>query len=72
MCARNAKGRILRGTSAKFAFERATGYDHGRKGYVIDRIVPLACGGADNTSNMQWQSVADAKVKDRTERQGCR
>ena len=40
-------------------------------GYVIDHVVPLACGGADAPSNMQWQTVVEAKVKDRWERQGC-
>jgi hypothetical protein len=39
---------------------------------VIDRILPLACGGADAPNNMQWQSVADAKSKDKTERIACR
>jgi hypothetical protein len=37
-------------------------------GYVIDHIIPLACGGADDPSNMQFQTVAEGKVKDRWER----
>lgn len=41
------------------------------KGYVIDHIKPLACGGADTPENMQWQTVADAKEKDKWERKGC-
>jgi hypothetical protein len=40
-------------------------------GYVVDHIVPLACGGADMPSNMQWQTEAAGKAKDRWERQGC-
>jgi len=32
----------------------------------------LACGGADSPSNMEWQTVADAKAKDKWERIGCR
>ena len=28
--------------------------------------------GADQTSNMQWQSVAEGKAKDRDERRMCR
>lgn len=41
------------------------------KGYVIDHIKPLACGGADAPGNMQWQTVADGKAKDKWERKGC-
>jgi len=50
---------------------KQTGYARGRKGYVVDHVVPLECGGADVPSNMQWQTVHDAKIKDRTER-NCR
>jgi hypothetical protein len=40
-------------------------------GYIIDHVTPLACGGADDPTNMQWQTVADAKAKDKWERRGC-
>ena len=40
-------------------------------GWVIDHVNPLACGGPDRPENMQWQSVEDAKAKDRVERVGC-
>ena len=40
-------------------------------GYVIDHIKPLACGGADDPSNLQWQTRADAKAKDKWERKEC-
>jgi hypothetical protein len=46
---------------------KQTGYPHGRKGYVIDHIVPLKKGGCDCPSNMQWQTKADAKAKDKWE-----
>jgi hypothetical protein len=39
---------------------------------VIDHVNPLACGGADAPSNMQWETAAEAKAKDRTERAGCK
>lgn len=74
---RNARGRPERSTSAKHAFESShpcpgTGGTSGPcKGYVIDHVTPLACGGADTPSNMQWQTEAAAKLKDRTERAGC-
>jgi hypothetical protein len=38
---------------------------------VIDHIKPLACGGADDPSNMQWQTREEAKAKDKWERKGC-
>lgn len=40
-------------------------------GYVKDHIVPLCAGGADVVGNMQWQTVLDAKIKDRSEREMC-
>lgn len=39
--------------------------------YIIDHIKPLACGGADHPSNMQWQTKEAAKIKDKWERKGC-
>ena len=71
------EARIKRSQSAKVEFKRehpcpSTGKAKGPcKGYVIDHINPLACGGPDVPSNMQWQTVADAKAKDKWERQGC-
>ena len=66
-CPRDAHGRILRHPAARAQFLRQTGYPHGRPGYVVDHIIPLECGGADSPSNMQWQTIAEAKAKDRTE-----
>ena len=41
----------------------STGKRTGRcPGYVKDHIVPLCAGGADAVSNMQWQTVREAKV----------
>lgn len=50
---------------------RSSGHAHGWSGHVIDHIVPLACGGTDAPANMQWQTTADAKAKDRMERKAC-
>lgn len=44
---------------------------YGCKGYVIDHIDPLACGGEDKAYNIQWQTKADAKLKDKWERKNC-
>jgi len=40
-------------------------------GYVIDHIKALACGGLDHPSNLQWQTVAEGKAKDKWERNEC-
>jgi hypothetical protein len=64
---RDANGHIERSSEAKYSFMAQTGYPHGRPGYVVDHIVPLKRGGPDEPSNMQWQTVAEAKAKDRWE-----
>jgi hypothetical protein len=41
-------------------------------GYIIDHVNRLCAGGPDAASNMQWQTVRAARVKDRQERAMCR
>src|SRR5204863_10205795 len=41
-------------------------------GCVMDHVIPLCAGGADDPLNLQWQTIADAKAKDREEAEGCR
>jgi hypothetical protein len=71
---RDSHGKIKRSAAAKDAFKRqqhcpSTGKSRGAcPGYVIDHVKPLECGGADAPSNMQWQTVAAGKAKDKTER----
>jgi hypothetical protein len=36
-------------------------------GYIFDHVIGLKRGGADDPGNMQWQTIADAKAKDRME-----
>lgn len=36
-------------------------------GYIVDHVIAIKRGGADDPSNMQWQTVEDAKAKDRWE-----
>jgi hypothetical protein len=72
-----ADARIHRSAGGRHHFKQlhpcpATGRPTGRcPGYVIDHVKPLACGGADHPRNMQWQTVAEAKAKDRWERRAC-
>jgi hypothetical protein len=69
--------KIERSQAAKDLFKQShpcpsNGNNHGAcHDYVIDHIKPLACGGADDPSNMQWQSTVDAKAKDKWERKDC-
>lgn len=58
----------MRSSKAKHDFWKCSGYPHGRQGYVVDHIIPLACGGKDVPCNMQWQTIAAGKTKDKTER----
>ena len=73
----HSHGKIHRSAVAKDRFREqhpcpSTGQTHGAcRGYVIDHVKPLACGGADDPSNMQWQTTAAGKAKDRIERKGC-
>lgn len=68
---------VKRSTAARHEFQReqacpSTGSHKGAcKGYVVDHVKPLACGGADNKRNMQWQTTKDGKAKDKWERKGC-
>lgn len=75
--AASVEARTPRSQAAKAAFARqhacpSTGQHTPHcPGYVIDHIKALACGGADDPRNMQWQTVAAGKSKDRWERKGC-
>ena len=72
-CVRDARGRIHRSATAKHDFQRSHPCPSTNKssgacpGYVVDHRVPLKRGGADHPSNMDWQTKAEAKAKDRVE-----
>lgn len=40
-------------------------------GWVVDHKIPLCACGRDEVSNLQYQTIADAKAKDRVERKLC-
>jgi hypothetical protein len=70
---RDSRGRIDRSFAMRQLFMRSnpcpsTGQDHGAcPGYVVDHVVPLYKGGPDVPLNMQWQTIAEGKAKDRWE-----
>jgi hypothetical protein len=74
---RVAPAREYRSQTVKHEFQRqhpcpSTGRTTGAcPGYIKDHIRALDCGGPDAVSNMQWQTVAAAKAKDRWERKSC-
>ena len=74
----NAVAAAARSRAARAEFQRATPCPSTGKargacpGYVVDHIVPLCAGGADRPENMQWQTVDEARLKDRDELALCR
>lgn len=44
-----------------------TGYANGRPGFIVDHAIALKRGGVDAWWNMQWQTISEAKAKDRFE-----
>jgi 5-methylcytosine-specific restriction endonuclease McrA len=72
-CDRDANGRIKRDPAVRRTFQQqhpcpATGKTTGAcPGYVVDHVLPLKRGGADALENMQWQTTAAARAKDRIE-----
>jgi hypothetical protein len=67
----SASAKEHRSASVKHEFQLthpcpATGLTSGPcPGWVKDHIVPLTCGGLDAVSKLQWQTIRDAKAKDK-------
>jgi len=70
----SAADAACRSPTMKHRFDVEQSYPHGRKGYVVDHVCALACGGIDDPKNMQYQTYKDGKLKDKWERtpEGCK
>ena len=55
-------------------FHTQTGFPNGRKGYVVDHIIPFCYGGSslDSTWNYQWQRLDSSYTKNKYEVELCR
>lgn len=56
-----------RSAKVKHKFDALNGYPKGRKGYVVDHVCSLYNGGLDIIENLQYQTIAEGKKKDRLE-----
>ena len=71
---RDSKGQIIRRADVQRAFQRihpcpSTGFTYGAcPNWYKDHVLPLACGGQDAVSNMQWLNAAAWKTKSLWER----
>lgn len=72
---RDAQGQILRRADVLSAFKKvhpcpSTGKTSGAcPGWIMDHVIPLACGGADSVGNLQWLPVESWRAKSLFERQ---
>ncbi len=70
---RDCHGKIQRSTAQVAAFKRlhpcpSNGKTRGAcPGYIVDHIKALCVCGKDRLSNMQWQTLAESRLKDKTE-----
>jgi hypothetical protein len=69
---------VAKASASRVAFQRAhpcpaTGRPWGPcHGWVAMYVKPLCAGGADDLSNLQWQTAQDAQIKSAKDRLACR
>jgi len=72
----NDKSYLKRSATVKKHFKQQTicpttgTYTQKCNGYVVDHIIPLKCRGKDAIENLQYQTIAEGKKKDRYEIRG--
>lgn len=67
----DAHGHLMRSMTVRRHFWAMTGHPHGWPGHVVDHKQPLCACGKDEPANLQWQTIAEGKAKDRWERALC-
>ncbi len=64
----NATAEECRSSAVVRQFNKLHGFSRNPPGYVVDHKCPISVGGLDIVENMQYQTIADAKLKDKFER----
>lgn len=64
----NAQAEECRSSSVVRQFNKLHGFSKNPPGYVVDHRCAIAVGGLDIIENMQYQTIAEAKLKDKIER----
>lgn len=70
---RDSKGHLVRSQKRRTMFLRMIGHKDGKvpKGYAVNHIVPLRCGGCDVPSNLELMTLASWKARTGPERTDC-
>ncbi len=70
---RDKTGQVVRSQTRRAMFMRLIGQKDGRvpKGYAVNHIVPLRCGGCDVPSNMELMTAEEWRKRTGPERYDC-
>lgn len=66
--ARDAQNRIVRDAGLVREFARVWPKPQDGRRWYVDHVIPLACGGCDSMSNLQWLPEVQWREKSRWER----
>ena len=65
---RNAEGKIVRKASVLRQFETIHPRPDDGQRWILDHVIPLACGGCDSIENLQWLPESAWRLKSKWER----